>query len=99
MTPFWRKFEYDVGTTVNIAIATSVAGVGSDVASLTVTVKSPGGVLSTAAVVHDADGQYHVEVVPMTPGRWSYRAVAVAPSSAREGSFLVRESRVLSLVG
>jgi hypothetical protein len=85
--------SYAPGSTVRILASLSNAGVYYDPAMVAFAVIGPASRAEIAPfVVKDSVGQYHADVIAADPGLWQYRVSASAPSSAAEGTFVIRAS-------
>lgn len=72
------------------------SGQGVDPGAVVLKIRPPGRSLAQPAVVKDAVGRYHVDVVADVAGQWAYRWEFAEPNAgAAEGGFMVQPSRVI----
>jgi hypothetical protein len=91
---------YDIGDQVRISGSfTNLAGTATDPTALKIAIRTPNGAEtvstygSDVAVVKDATGEYHFDVLLTEGGPWYYRWRATgAVTAAEEGFVKVRES-------
>lgn len=91
------------GATARIALALTdpTTGNGADPAALRLRVKAPAGTVTLLtygvdnALVRDAAGQFHADVVLAAGGTWHWRWEADTPSGVVEDSLPVKKSLVL----
>jgi hypothetical protein len=90
---------YDVGDLVRLGAAFTKSGVATDPTTLTLKIRTPGGVTTTytyptdAQLSRDGPGLYHLELALGASGTWVYRwAGTGAAQAAEEGEVNVRAS-------
>jgi hypothetical protein len=91
----WIKPEFDQGATVSLAARLTVDDVPVDAATVVLKVKSPGGLVATMPFNHDGEGLFSADVGCNASGKWWFRWESIAPTTAEEGHFVIRESNVL----
>ncbi len=91
--------QYDVGRIIRLSTTfTTSTGAAFDPATIIAVVKDPSGAVtsyqygSSAEVIRDATGQYHVDIETTLPGIWYYRWYATgAQKASNQSHFKVRK--------
>lgn len=87
--------DLEIGTTARIATTLKEQKVLTDPTTVVLRVKPPTGATTTPTVVRDSVGAFHGDVVVNKAGQWRFRWESTGPTSAEEGSFVVRKSSVV----
>ncbi len=82
--------DYDLGDPVERTLTVQVDGAPTDPTSITFTLRSPSGAVTTVTPEKMATGSYRVLLQPEEPGTWQYRwATTGVGQGAETGSFVV----------
>jgi hypothetical protein len=91
---------FDVGDGIRATASFALEGVPTDPTTTTAQVRHPDGVVddATAGLVHDGDGEYHLDLVPDASGVWVVRiAGSGVVAAAMESAYEVRPEGVEGL--
>jgi hypothetical protein len=88
--------SYDIGEVVVLSCTTTIATTKVNAVSVSCQVRLPDGSTEEPTVTRPSTGQYVAEFKTTLAGQHFFRFESLDPDGAREGTFLVRESDVLT---
>jgi hypothetical protein len=93
---------YSKDTLVRVNVTFALSNVNTDPSVVTAYYKSPTGVITTLvygvdnALIKDAAGQYHVDILAQIVGNWFYRFEGSGTLiAANESEFVIQPSQIL----
>jgi hypothetical protein len=93
---------YSKDSLVRVNVTFALSGTNTDPSVVKAYYKSPTGVVTTLvygvdnALVKDAVGQYHVDILAQIVGNWFYRFEGTGTLvAANEGEFVIQPSQIL----